>query len=166
MGRQPTPPTISYKAFAEACDVSPAYIGQLVKEGVIPRQGHGRIPVIEGFGTYVRHLRGARKASPESDSKTKVANARAAEISLRVAREERKLIPLDEARDILAVFFGATRAEIESLPPGVTRDPELRHKIRAKCDDLLNRLADLAEERASALSSGVDATEALEEDDA
>jgi hypothetical protein len=102
--RQQAPATISYKLFAEACDVSPGYIGRLVKEGVIPFQGHGQIPVIEGFGS-----------SPEAAANSTAANARAAEINMRVAREERKLIPIDEAIDILSVFLGGVRSEVAPL---------------------------------------------------
>ena len=165
MPRKPARPTVSYKEFGDACGVTSSLIGQLVMDGVIPKVGNYRIPLVEGFGAYVRHLRTERRGTKTSSQVT-VANARAAEINLRVAREERKLIPLDEATEILTTFLGAVRAEVENLPSAATCDPELRHKIRAKCDDILVRLADGASERGKALATGVDAGPADDEDDA
>ena len=169
MTRKAAPESFSFREFARAIDSTANYVGQLVRNGVVPVHGTGNnrgIPAIDGVAAYVRFVRGDKRNKTKDASQNRARDARATEIELRIATAERELIPLDEAIDIISVFLGSLRTSIDSIPAQISRDPEIRAKAKKVTDDILSKMADLAQERRSALRSGSGVAEADQPDDA
>ena len=123
------------------------------------RQGHikgvpGRknvykiVDVVQGYITY---LKDENRRSTKSASASRVQDARAAEIELKIAKEQRDLIPKDEVCDFLTETVGTFRSRLSGVPAAATRDPEVRVAIEKELDDAiadLNRSFSAAESNA------------------
>jgi hypothetical protein len=90
------PATVSASALALHLDCSRTYIAKLEAEGVIQRQGDG-FPLDQSRVAYLRYLRRERLRSPRAAADAEHAAAKAALLRLRVARMQKRLMPVDEA---------------------------------------------------------------------
>jgi hypothetical protein len=125
---------------ADWCGVSPKRIDQLLAEGVVRREGKGRYKLKENVVSVFRWLRSDQRRSARSQADAEWRRQRAREIELRVAERERRLVPVDDAFEVVDVTIGLMRSEIGGVPARITRDLALRRQIDGVLNDVLTRV--------------------------
>lgn len=131
-------------------------IRQLVREGWIPKHGTGantRYALVDVVQGYIRFRDDVEKRATKTAAATRISDARAREIELRTAIREGHLIDLDEAIEAVEELMGLLRSELSGLPARCTRDLQVRRTIETARNDILERIADLAAEKAAAMGS-------------
>lgn len=165
-GLKPTD-SVSTAFLSAVLGITKRHIARLTHEGVLPKIAHGRYELAASVQRYMEHnARGQVARHTPEPSGDRVRDARARQIELRMAREDRAIITLPEALATVDEVAGEYLQSIGSLPARITRDPRERQRIEAICDTERLRVADRFAEKASALRSGVPANEADDEDDA
>ena len=135
--------------------ISEERIRQLQKQGYIPKADRRGVVQIVGAGQgYLRYLKDDERRSAKSAADSRVRDARALEIELRIAERSRDLIPLEDALADMAEFAAAVRSELAGLPARLTRIMDERQRIEMEVDGVLARLSERATEKAAALGSG------------
>jgi hypothetical protein len=143
---------------------SDAWINQLVKDGRIKRVARGWYRPQDVVRGYIQTLVESKKQTNKSVSLPQVQTARASEIELRVARQERKIIKTEEALNFVDEVLGVLKADFDGAAASITRDPALRAQIEGKINEILTHAAARYEQKASALRAGGDASEADADD--
>jgi hypothetical protein len=156
---------ISHTDAAALIGKSRNWIAKLVAGGFVKKTGQLFRPSDVAIG-YVNFLTDEQRRSSKTATLSEVQSARAAEIRLRIAREDHKLIELDEAITVLDEVIGGLKADFNGLAASVTRDQSLRLTIEEKCDAIFQRHADGLKQKASALRASGAAPDADAEDDA
>jgi hypothetical protein len=144
--------------------LSKARVQQLVKGGYIPKPAKDTYPIIGAVQGYIKFLKEEERRTSKVQADSRVRDARAREIELRIAEREHDLIPIEDAKAEISAFTQDTRAEITGLGARITRDMELRRQIDTEVDQILHRLAERAEKAGHALATEGDAFEAIAED--
>jgi len=109
--------TISIPQAARLLAVTPARVRQLIAEGYIERTDRGRVLLVSAVQGYLRswHASQTRAEDRHADG-TRVRNARADEIELRVAAERERLMERADADASMQIVVDITKAELASLP--------------------------------------------------
>lgn len=158
--------TITTSQAARLLMISDERVRQLTKSGFVPKAARGRYNLVALVQGYIRFLKDDERRTSKSAAESRVKDARAAEIERRMAREDRKIIALEEA---MAAFDQATGLYLQSLsglPARMTRNASERRRLEAICDTERERLSHRFAEDASALRTGIEAAGAEDEDDA
>ncbi len=158
--------TIPTKQVALLLMISEERVRQLAKMGFIPRAGGGRYNLVAAVQGYIKFLKDEERRTSKSASESRVKDARAAEIERRMAREDRKIIALEEAVWAADKMSGEFLRSISGLPARITRNPSERRRIESICDSERTRLEARFAEIASSVRSGVETDAADDEDDA
>jgi hypothetical protein len=155
---------------AQLIGKSKIWLAKLVKDGFVKPGGkHGQHNVYKPADVaqgYITYLTDEQRRSSKSATLSAVQAARAREIEMRIAREEHKLIDLDEALAVLDEIVGGLRADFSGFAASVTRDPVLRSIIEERVDEIYKRHTTSLEQKAKALRASGAAIEADTEDDA
>lgn len=142
------PLIVATPVLAGLLGVSPRRVQQLHKEGVFSSVGHGRWDAMHCVPAALAHrLESEMARLAREPAEDRVRQARAREIELRIARDQRDLIPTDEAFGIIEDIIGIYRSSYGGLPARVTRDPVLRRRLEAEVDATQHRVADTLEKR-------------------
>jgi hypothetical protein len=161
---------IGAKDAARLIGKSTVWLAKLVADGFVkPGQKQGRETVYKPSNVvqgYIAFLTDEQRRSSKSATLSAVQAARAREIEMRIAREDYKLIDLEEALAVLDEIVGGMKADFSGLAASVTRDQALRSIIEEKVDEIYKRHADALEQKARALRTSGAAVEADTEDDA
>lgn len=104
---------------------------------------------------YITCLKDDSRQASKSASDSRVRDARAREIELRIAREERKLVSLEEASGCLDETIGTFLTMLSGLPAQITNDRRERVRIEAIIDAGRQRIADHFERRVKELRTGI-----------
>jgi hypothetical protein len=145
---------ISTEQAARLLMISGERVRQLAKAGYIPKAAKGRVSLVGAVQGYIRFLKEEERRTSKAQSQSRVHDARALELEIKVAERRRDLIPVDDARDDLAEFLAITTAEIRGLPARVTRERALRVRLEDEINASLARMADRAAETRRKLESG------------
>ena len=90
---------------------------------------------------YIKFLKEAARDGTQTASAGRAQEARAKEIELRISREERRLIPTEDAVLCMSLLCGKVSEEFGGLAARVTRDPATRRTIEAELRGMRARLA-------------------------
>lgn len=134
--------TLSADQAATLLNRSRRWFFDRVKEGHIPKQSKGQyslVSVVRGTVDYYEHL---LTKQTKTQAASRVTEARAREVELRIAERERSLIPTEDAIEVVDMIIGAFRQEMDSLPAAYTRNIEDRKKLEALIDAAKNRLGE------------------------
>ena len=135
--------------------ISDERIRQLQKQGYIPKsEKRGQVQLVGAVQGYLRYLKDDERRSSKTAADSRVRDARALEIELRIAERSRDLIPLEDALADIAEFAAMVRSELAGLPARLTRGIEERQKIETEVDGVLSRLSERASEKAENLAAG------------
>lgn len=135
--------------------ISDERIRQLQKQGYIPKaEKRGMVQLVGAVQGYLRYLKDDERRSAKSAADSRVRDARALEIELRVAERSRDLIPVEDALADMAELAAAVRSELAGLPARLTRIMDERQKIETEVDGVLTRLSERAAQKAAALEDG------------
>ena len=121
--------------------VGPERVRQLIKAGFVAktRNGYTTIPsVVQG---YIKFLKESARDGTQTASAGRAQEARAKEIELRISREERRLIPTEDAVLCMSLLCGKVSEEFGGLAARVTRDLPLRRKIESELHGAQARIA-------------------------
>lgn len=157
------PENVSAMALAWALGVTTRQVRKLAATGVLRRVGHGLYPLAESIQAYAAWRAGEAERRDRATSTDAVREARTAEIRLRIAKEERKLIPIEDAEAEFEMVTGRFVAALEGLPARITRDVRERLRITAIIDEIRSRLsADFARAE-TAMVMGVHGDDKIDE---
>lgn len=140
-------------AMAALLGVSTQWLARLEQTGYAARQGANAWPRDDTVRGYIRFLREDARRSSKSAADSRVRDARANEIELRVAERAHTLIEREEAETAMAAVVGMVRTEFGGLPARVSRDLGTRHLIETGINDSLNRVASRLRAEAASLRS-------------
>jgi hypothetical protein len=90
-------------------------IARLTAEGIVERRADGRYDQTASRLKYIRHLR-ERKRSERSAIDTEVSKRRARLLDLKIARQEREMISMQEHRHVIDTLAGILLTGLGSLP--------------------------------------------------
>jgi hypothetical protein len=141
------------------------WVAKLVADGFVKKTGSLFKPADVTLG-YLKFLADDERRHSKTATLSQVQAARAREIEMRIAREENKLIDLDEALGVLDEIVGGMKSDFDGLAAAVTRDATLRTIIEEKVDAIYKRHADALVQKANSLRSCGASIEADSEDDA
>jgi hypothetical protein len=149
---------------------STIWLAKLVSDGFVkPGDKRGRETVYKPADVaqgYIAFLTDEQRRASKTATLSAVQAARAREIEMRIAREEHKLIDLDEALSVLDEIVGGLRADFSGLAASVTRDSAQRSIIEEKVDEIFQRHADGLNQKVRSLRTSGASADADAEDDA
>ena len=132
---------ITLEVAARLLMVSPERVRQLIKMGYVSRPRAGRTTIVSAVQGYIRFLKDEDRKNTKTAADTRVRDARAAEIEMRVAAQKRQMIPIEDATAVVDILTGKVREEVTGLPARITRDVDLRRKIEAEVNGSQVRLS-------------------------
>jgi hypothetical protein len=135
-------------------DLSRVRVVQLVNEGALPRLKDGSFDLDACRIAYIRYLRSEDRRGSKSATASRVQEARAKEIELRTAREEGRLVPMDDVQAVIADVLGTYRYELTGVPAASTRDLSVRAEIEKHLNDAIDRCRQRFAEAGDALRAG------------
>lgn len=113
-----------------------------VKEGHIQKESRGRYTLVRVVRGVMDYYDAILTKQTKTQAASRVTEARAREVELRIAERERNLIPTEDAIEVVDMIIGAFRQEMDSLPAAYTRNIEDRKKLEALIDAAKNRLGE------------------------
>jgi len=119
--------------------VTPEWLRRLTKDGWIKKLGKDRYRVIDVVQGHIRYMKDEARRASKTASATRVQDARASQIELAVAREQRDLIEIEDVQAVLSETLGTLRSELSGLPAACTRDLGLREVIEKNLHDIIDR---------------------------
>ena len=155
------PNTITTEQAGRLLMISAERVRQLSKDGWIPKFGRDSYIGADVVQGYIRFRDSEDRRANKTSAETRVRDARAEEISLRVGQRAGQLIEHAEHIAIVDELCSFVRTEIQSLPARLTRDLTERRKIEQAVHELLTRLAARAEAMAHVGSASGDAVAAV-----
>lgn len=159
--QQPAAPSqsgiVDLTTAARIVKLTPHRVLQLVRDGWIKKTDQrGKYVWIDVVHGYIEFLRDEGRRASKSAADSRVRDARAAEIELRVAERTKELILFADAMATVHAIYGPLRSEMSGIAARVTRDLALRRKIETEIDGALERASDRISEASAALRAGVD----------
>jgi phage terminase Nu1 subunit (DNA packaging protein) len=109
------------EAIAELLNLTPRWVRQLAKEGVIPKPERGKYDVIGAVQGYVKYLQARAEgrgveAQDVHAERARLVRAKARRAELEVATLERSLLPFDEVVEAWQQLVAAFRARCLAMP--------------------------------------------------
>lgn len=128
--------TIDLETAARLAMCTPRWIQDLVKQGFIPRAERGRYTVLGVVHGRIKSLQDEQGRSSKSASASRVQDARAEEIQLRLDEKRGALLQQGQAEavNVIDEFFGGLKSDLLAIPARVTADLALRRKIEDGID--------------------------------
>lgn len=136
------PENVTGEDLAYLLDVDQRTIRNYAAAGTITKPGPNIYPLAESIrGIIAAAKKSSRNSALEKEQAALMAGKRKM-IELRLAEEERRLIEMSEAEAVLDEIVGTFRAGLDSLGPRISRDPELRRKVKVETDAILQAASD------------------------
>jgi phage terminase Nu1 subunit (DNA packaging protein) len=147
--------TATTAELAQIWGVTKQFIGQLVDQGWFkPLEGHrGVFNTADAHNGFIRYLRDEGRRTTKSAAESRVRDARAQEIEMRVALRSGDLMKRAEHEETLDEVLGFFRSELSGLPARLTRDLRERGRIEQAVNDILESIAALAAKSAGNLAA-------------
>ena len=144
--------------------ITDRHIQRLAKEGVFETKGRGKYPMVSCVHAYIRYLKEENKTQTKVAGDNRLRDARAKEIEIRVAKQDRSLIDLSEAQDVVDKMAGTFLQSMVGLPARITRNVNERKRIENICDKVRKKLANRFAEIGESLRTGDDPLDAIGEE--
>lgn len=145
---------------------SAEWVRRLIAEGAVKKSPNGGVFRDDLVRGYLAWIKDEQRRATKSAGESRVKDARAREIELRIAQREGDLIDLADHDAVVDEMAGIFVAALSGLPARVTRDIPLRRKIEAECDEIRRSIAKVAAKRGEELQAAGTAAEAAGSDDA
>jgi hypothetical protein len=151
------PESVSAKALAALLDVSVRHLARLLKADIVRRNADGSYPVAANVTRFVAYaVEGEKKKSADS-SGDRLREQRRLALERDMARDDRKIVDIDEATDTLDEIVGLVVEAFETLPRRATNDRVLQLKIQRACDEIRVELSDGLAAKSASLRAGTKA---------
>jgi len=158
--------TVPAARLASFLGLSTERVRQLVNSGHIPRQGKAKYPVVAGMRGYIEFLQDENKRVTTNATDSGLKAARQREVEIRIARDEGRLVDMEDVEAVVAHVIGTLRAELAGVPASASRDRAVRASVEQAINGALSRCAGRIGEASAALRAGRDPLEGDAEDDA
>ena len=145
---------VTATALGEHLGMSRQAVSALEKAGVLRMGKSGLFDEDESRLAYITHLRDGRRDTPRSEADTRAREARARQIELKVAREEGRLIDVEDMEQGFAAAISQFRSELGGVPAAASRDTTIRRAIDRAINDAVARLRDHFAALGQSLRSG------------
>lgn len=142
------------------------WLRKLASDGVIPPAVGGRYPAQQAVLGYVNWLKSEDRRGAKAAAENGLRAARQREVELRIAREEGRLVDMEDVEAVVAHVFGTLRAELSGVPAAVSRDRSVRASVEQAINGALSRCSGRIAEACEALRAGRDPLDGDAEDDA
>ena len=146
--------------------ITPQWLRQLSAKNYLPKAVRGKYPLRETIQGYIKSLKDEDRNSTKVAADIGLKAARQREVELRIAREEGRLVEMEDVEAVVTTIFGTLRAELSGLPAAVTRDLKLRDEIEKVLNGAFARSEVKFREASAAIQSGRDPLGTDSEDDA
>jgi phage terminase Nu1 subunit (DNA packaging protein) len=124
---------ISASDLGNILGISERRVRQLAAEGKIPKPTRGKFDAPACVKAILEAARSDRPESALEKARARAIDARARTQEMKIAREERELIPFDDAVEAMELKMGAVNTALTTLPARFTRNLEIREQL----DDLV-----------------------------
>ncbi|MHB2166080.1 hypothetical protein [Alsobacter sp. R-9] len=154
--------TLGSGDLAKLLGVTPRYIQKLAADGVLPPPvSRNQYDTAASVTAFVEHLRREAREVTKTAAASRVADARAREIELRVAKAEGRVCDVEEAFGAVDAIAGKLVEGLGALPARIARhDFALRARVEDECRRLSNEIADEAQRQADKHAAGIAAAKA------
>jgi hypothetical protein len=144
---------VSANVMAMHLGLARPYLAQLVADSIIEKLPDGGFDLDKTRLAYIRHLRRARRTSPETMARAEYDAAKARDLQIKAAIREGLLMETEEGIAIVDELMGLMLAALSGLSARITRDMGMRRAIDAEVHNLRQELADKCAKRAAALEA-------------
>src|SRR5689334_7200475 len=135
------PKTITVGQAATLLNKTERFVEYLVSYGFVLKSKKGQYSLTAVIHGYVDYMDQKLAASSKSAAASRVTDARTRLLEIGIAERQRQLIPLDDAKAVMAQFAAQVRAELTGMPARLTRSPAERLKLKPEVDGALRRLS-------------------------
>lgn len=125
----------------ELINKSAEWVRKLIDAGFIEKQPDGTLLERDVYNGYIRWLTDEARRTTKVQAESRVRDARAREIELRIAEHEGRLIERTDMEEVVDEYAGTMRSELAGLAARVTRDLTIRRTIEQAIDEILARVA-------------------------
>lgn len=136
------------------------WVRSMAQGGHFEKDGRGRYRLDSVVRGLISHYEAIIEKGSKSAASSRVTDARTREIELRIAQQERTLIPVEDAEMALSQFAGVVNAELSGLPARMGRDMAVRRKAEAEVHGSRERISAALDRLSEAARSGRDLDEA------
>lgn len=146
--------TISVSEAASLLGLTPQRVRQLAQGGYVAMLSPGKLTPARAAQGYALFLREVASKTTKTAADSRVRDARAAEIELRIAERLRELVPADETQTVIDHIVAAHLEAWAGLPAMITRDVRERARIEAIVKKAQGQIARRTTEASRVLREG------------
>lgn len=154
MTEKALPETTLIAALAELFGVTTRQTRNLLEGAKVKPLSRGSWPLAAAVRAVLGHAREAREPDALAAARARVLNAKAQAQEIALARQERELIPIEDANFVMDELVATVRGELDGLPARITRDIELRRKIEAELHAAQKRMVAKLKDAAAEIRNG------------
>lgn len=129
-------------------------VRQLTKAGWIRKSGNNAYRIGDVLDGYLAYRDDIERKAAADTPQSRLAASRRREIEQRMAREDGKLIPIEEVQAGITDILGAYRAELSGVAAASTRDLDTRIAIESNLNGAIERCRARFEAMESDLRAG------------
>jgi hypothetical protein len=104
--------------------------GKLLADGAVRQDGGGGYHLFPSVAGYVKFIKDDNKNRSKTETHARLQDVRRRSLELKIARDDHRLVELDEVVEVMRADEATFRAELDGLAASVTRDLALRKKIQ------------------------------------
>ncbi len=161
------PDVVTRTQLAEFLGLTPRRITMLTADGVFTPIGRGKLPFAASVAAYVAFKEQSVEAKVKGPtSQDRLRDQRSLELQRKMAREDRRIITLDEAVATIDKIVGFFLTSLSGMPARITRNAAERQRLEKIFDDERQRLANRFAKGRNDLRSGQQDDGPEAEDDA
>jgi phage terminase Nu1 subunit (DNA packaging protein) len=149
---------VPLQTLAKLMGVTPARVHQLEREGIIVKLGRDQYDALDCLPRFIAYVREENKRNTKGEAAKKVHDVKAREIEIRIAKEEGRLIDLEDVEAVMSETYGAFRSEMDGLPAAFTRDLDQREKLERLIHGSFDRVRRRLDEAKADNFSGEDSS--------
>lgn len=150
------PEVVSIAELAGLFGVTPRQARNLLEGAKVKSTARGAFPLALSIRAVLTHARENRETDELAKARARTLNAKAKAQELALARQERELIPMDDAIAEYDALVAAVRDEMFGLPVRIARDNlNLRRKIEGEVHGAQKRIAKVLTETEERVREGV-----------
>lgn len=150
------PDDIAVNDFADLLGVTPRTVRNQINEGIITRTGRGRIALKSSVRALLDTARQDRPESSLDRARARALDARTRAQELRIAREDRTLISMEDALAAIEEVTATFVVAVESLPTRLTRNLQIRAELEEIVFVIRQEVSEKIHKRADELAKGID----------
>lgn len=130
---------INAQTAAALIKCTPEWLRRLVKDGWIKKLGKDRFNLVDVVHGRIDYLQDENRRTSKSAAASRVQDARAALLEQQAAREQNRVVPVEEVEAFIGEAFGMMRQEFTGVPAASTRDLNLREEIEKHINGAIER---------------------------